>query len=335
MKRLFILTVVLAAGTVLAFSACSRCSSLNSPSVDISDDTINQFTDHERAFLLRHLASSAYWQLRDHDGTPKAVRRQHICGALQMSFNGVYASGSDPDAPRSQIVLMMQPYQPSGKEKEQLTMTTAGSAPIPLRLRQHGSEYISELVIAGPILSLYVFEGSPYQERQLTQEALLAVNQELATVLASQQEISEKGYAQEAIPEISVMRSEMSILEVTDEACCDSSGCSGSCALDGLCQVGAYINPSEAGYAYIKVFAESDNRQLCADDIHRRSIEYVGWSDNSSDKFFYDVNITICKDQSTESREDFPARFELWFHPDDGGTERKLIEVTRTISVRR
>jgi hypothetical protein len=105
--------------------------------------------------------------------------------------------------------------------------------------------------------------------------------------------------------------------------------------LDGLCQVSAYINPGEAGYAYIKVFIEQTDKQLCAEDIYRRSTENVGWSDNPSDKFFYDVNITICEEHPTGHIEDFPARFELWFHPDSGGTERELLEVTQTVSTRR
>jgi hypothetical protein len=124
---------------------------------------------------------------------------------------------------------MMQPYQPSRSEKERVTIVTAGSAPIPLRLRQYKSEYISELVVSGSILSLYILEASPYKERQLTQEAFLMVNQELATMLAYQQELFEKGYVQEAIPGLSVIQNEVSTLDVPDEACCDSGGCTGSC----------------------------------------------------------------------------------------------------------
>jgi hypothetical protein len=106
-------------------------------------------------------------------------------------------------------------------------------------------------------------------------------------------------------------------------------------ALDGLCQVNAYVNPGEPGYVHIKAFAESTNRQLCAEDIYRRSTEYVGWSDNPLDKFFYNANITICDEHPAEKTGKFPARFELWFHPDGEETERKLLEVTRTVSIRR
>jgi hypothetical protein len=333
---LLILVIVLLAGSGLTLSSCSTRSSLISPSVDLSDDTLNQFTDYQRTLLLRHLASSARWQLKDHNGTLNAIRRQEICGVLQMSFNGAYASGPSSDRSWSEVILMMQPYQPSESEKERVTVATAGTAaPVPLRLRQYKSEYISELVVSGHILSLYIRESSSHKERQLTQEALLAVNQELATVLTHQQELSEKGYVQEAIPGISVIQSKISTLNVSDEACRDSRNGRGACALDGLCQVSAYINPGEAGYAYIKVFIEQTDKQLCAEDIYRRSTENVGWSDNPSDKFFYDVNITICEEHPTGHIEDFPARFELWFHPDSGGTERELLEVTQTVSTRR
>jgi hypothetical protein len=90
MKRLLIVIIVLLAGFALLFSSCSTCSPLNSPSVDVSDNTLNQFTDYQGTLLLRHLASSAYWQLKDYGGTSKVIRRQRICGVLQMSFNGVY-----------------------------------------------------------------------------------------------------------------------------------------------------------------------------------------------------------------------------------------------------
>lgn len=197
-----------------------------------------------------------------------------------------------------------------------------------LQLRRFESEYMSELVVSGEDLFLYIFEGSPQKGRLLTQSALSMVNQELAIILAYEQELSERGYVQEAVPEASVIQSETPILNITDEACCDSESCKESCAWDGHCQVNAYINPGEPGYVYVKVFDVQTNEQLCAEDIHNSSMEYTGWSNNLLDKFFYDANITICTGNLTKQ----PGRFELWFHPDDGEAEQKLLEVTRTIS---
>jgi hypothetical protein len=300
------------------------------PAIDVSDMTLNQFTGHQVDVLLRHLASSADWQLKQYQGVWRAIRRQEICGTRQMSFNNIYYSGGRPDSPRSEVLIVFQPYELGAfGSKRNVTITEVGEKLLHLKLKTYSKDFMSELVVSSSDFFLYIFEGSPDRERRLTQEAFNNVSNEFASVLSNEEEILEKGYAIAAIPKISVIQSNEARFVVSDEANCDEYSLANtqSCEINGHCQVGGYINPGEFGYAYVKVFDVQSGEQLCSEDIQYRSMEYVGWSSNSLNQFFYDANITVC--EGSLSRE--PARFELWFQP-ISGEARKLLEAIHLTS---
>jgi hypothetical protein len=91
----------------------------------------------------------------------------------------------------------------------------------------------------------------------------------------------------------------------------------------GIYSVCAYVNPGESGYAYLKVFEATKNTPLSTSRIPERSTEFIGWSDNPTEEFFYNSEITVYEGDWGVY---YPARFELWFVPDSGKPERKLVE---------
>ena len=91
----------------------------------------------------------------------------------------------------------------------------------------------------------------------------------------------------------------------------------------GIYQVYARINPGTAGRVYLKVFEATRNTRLSAGRIAECSLEYTGWSDDPQEQFFYNTEITVYEGDWGVY---YPARFELWFMPQDGGPERKLLE---------
>jgi hypothetical protein len=60
--------------------------------------------------------------------------------------------------------------------------------------------------------------------------------------------------------------------------------------------------------------------------VHRPTpitTEYLGWSDDPTEVFFYNTQITVHEGSWGVY---YPARFELWFSPASGGPARKLLE---------
>lgn len=101
---------------------------------------------------------------------------------------------------------------------------------------------------------------------------------------------------------------------------------------EGIYSIDAFINPEEKGYVYVKIFEATKNMPLeeSQDGIKEDSIEYTGWSDNEKEQFFYNSQIMVYEGGFHSS---YPARFELWFHPDDiSKPERKLLEKIFIIS---
>ena len=91
----------------------------------------------------------------------------------------------------------------------------------------------------------------------------------------------------------------------------------------GIYHVYAYVNPGEAGFAYLKVFEATRNTPLSEHRIPSSSTEYIGWSVDPRNLFFYNSRINILEGNWGQY---YPARFELWFVPTADGPQRKLIE---------
>ncbi|MGA9398936.1 MAG: hypothetical protein WBV22_11830 [Anaerolineaceae bacterium] len=298
--------------------------------ITVEDNTNNNFTDSNNSLLLRHLASSADWQLKQYRGVWRAIRRQQICGIYQMSWNDRYYSGTEPNISNTETIIFMEPYENSSfGDAQRITKVNPGEKTKRLKLFSSENIFMSELVISNPNLFLYIAEVSPNLERKLTQEILNKINNEFTLVLENGEEINNKGYSNFVVPEISVIHSGKQSFSVSDEARCEENKWRGdqSCEITGYCQVSGYINPGEFGYLFTKVFDIVNGEQLCSEDMQYRSMEYVGWSSNPSDMFFYDANITVCGG----NLENEPARFELWFQPIKG-IARKLLETTHITS---
>jgi hypothetical protein len=94
--------------------------------------------------------------------------------------------------------------------------------------------------------------------------------------------------------------------------------------VDGTYQVYAYINPQESGYMYLKVFQGGGQIRISDEQIETiHGIEYTGWSSDPQEQFFYNTEVQI---GGWTLADNLVARFELWFVPDSGKPERKMIE---------
>jgi hypothetical protein len=163
---------------------------------------------------------------------------------------------------------------------------------------------------------LEIFEESPLLERDYTNTELQLLKTELSRLNASPTARS-RGFDPHLMPAFSIGLDKTKLLVRKS----NSGG--------GIYFVDAFVNPGESGKTYVKVFEATRNTRLSPGLVSRASLEYVGWSNNSRESFFYNSLIHI---DEGNWQTFYPARFELWFQPaDNSKPERKLLERTYRI----
>lgn len=291
---------------------------LNQTSALVTTDLkcLEQFHGPDRVLLLRHLASSARWRLTEERGKLYAYRRFPLNGMWRCSLNGHYGAFDFErygDA-RFQFRILLGIDGPVMDKpwRKKSTSVRVGDAPVALRViddKQCDQGRESYLLLESTGAALEVFEQSQQLARPFTPRAVAQVKNEFDAVLASTR-AREYGFDEALLPTESISHGLSEIHLV--------NGMQG-----GIYQVYAHINPGAAGRVYLKVFEATRNTRLSAGRIAERSLEYTGWSDDPQEQFFYNTEITVYEGDWGVY---YPARFELWFVPQDGGPERKLVE---------
>lgn len=91
----------------------------------------------------------------------------------------------------------------------------------------------------------------------------------------------------------------------------------------GIYNLTLRLNPGESGVTYLKAFEVTKGTRLSEDRLYDRSNERIGWSSDFDEKFLYENEFTIYEGDWGKP---YAARIEVWFRPDSGKPERKLIE---------
>ena len=285
-------------------------------SVDLP--VLNSFVGADRGLLLRHLATSAKWRVGERRGQVYAHRRFVTYGGRwQNSLSGYYTE-HDFDAwgriyfQYFQVRIIVGPDGPvmSWPWTDELTDAAIGAGSVTLRSNQSINDgYESYLVLRSDGPALEIYEEAKTRSRSFTANALERVEAEL-TALWHSDVARTSGFDPELMPPESINRGNPEIDLV--------HGSQG-----GIYVVYAYVNPGEDGFVYLKAYEATTDTRLSPVRISERSTEYVGWSDDPDEVFFYNTQITVYEG-SWEVY--YPARFELWFVPASGGPERKLVE---------
>ena len=91
----------------------------------------------------------------------------------------------------------------------------------------------------------------------------------------------------------------------------------------GLYEYDIWINSKERGIAYLKAYEITKNIELSSDRLKKRSSIRIEKTNDSIVRFGTKDIFTIYEGDWGKP---YAARFELWFKPDNGGAERKIIE---------
>jgi hypothetical protein len=183
-----------------------------------------------------------------------------------------------------------------------------------LRLRKSNQGIESYLAVGQPDLWFEFFEQSVEEDRVRTRKALTWLSEYLHEIRNSQAQVSDVGFVPQLMPDNGVRRGKP-VLHVED-------GFQG-----GIYDIYGWVNPGRRGQAFLRVFKVQGDEILSEDRVFDKSNEYVGWSKDTDQLFFYNAHVTIYEGDWDHR---YQARFELW-HPSSTGEEVKLVETTRMI----
>lgn len=284
--------------------------SATSPRVSTDFAILNEFSTTNRSKLIEHLAASPRWFVTEERGKAYAYRRFVVAGRWQNTLNGFFGShelASDGGG-HFQVRIVVGFDGPVFAEpfRKKQTVARVGSGDMEILVlddKEFGQGKESYFVLTSSKAVVEIFEQSRLDSRQATLLALADLQRELesALTLTNSTFVVDKAASQSSVPEI--------LLE---------KGMQG-----GIYHVRAFVNPGEAGRAYIKVFEATKNTPLSSERITPRSISRIGWSSNPKQRFRYQSEITVYEGDWGNF---YPGRFELWFIPDSGQPERKLVE---------
>lgn len=294
---------------------------------------INSFTGEKKQLLIRQLSSSAEWHvMRWEDDKLVAIHRQKIDQNFQPisriggfirnfpNFNpkearillqldpikptnmtpwykGWYRVGTDGDR-----AVQVQPYYPYSKDKDIKSYQE--------NLEDFGLESYVVLKSRNQELGLEVFEESLDPKRTFTRSTIEQVSNTLKR-LAQSKIAPVRGFDPGLLPSGSMLNSQEPRLEISGDF--------------GLYRAAGYVNPGEKGYIYLVAYEFSSGELASAREPKKG--EYVGWSDNPLEKFFFCAEVH----PSTGEDEEFLAEFQVWFHPSSGGAERLLVSKTAKV----
>ncbi len=256
--------------------------------------------------LIRYLASNPAWRVFEERGSIFATRRWIVDSCWHYELHGYYSYRWGAGTPKFQSRFTIGfSGKPWARVRNNATEIEAGQTG-PLKLSMGNKMYQSRCVIYANEILVEVFEQSESQERRLTKAALSYVENELKQ-LADNPNLDT---ICSILPPSSIKNGEP-IFELYNSS-----------------QLGIYdseiwINPGEPGMLYLKAFEVTKETPLSARRLKTRSNEWVGWSDDQTELFLSNTHFTIYEGDWDKK---YAARFEVWFSPDSGEADRKLIE---------
>lgn len=281
--------------------------------LDIQQDALGFLLDGHRDELLRYLEAHPTWRVgiesNAHPDTIVVFYRH----PTDHFLNGYFYI--DDIQVRRGFVLSDGPIENEfTRETVVLCRHDAGAVAVPLYIYRLMPQFWYGIVYVGePGFWYRSSEQSPSPALPMMRRMLKDLERELAVVRAV---IKRGGTVAEALPADAITMGEPRI-EVDAE---NSQSLLAS----------ARVNPGEPGVTTWRVRRVSDGTaySLLRPELYAR--ERVGFSEDPRQLFFAKSEICI-KETETGWETDHEVVFELWFAPDDGGQERKLIELKKAI----
>jgi len=257
------------------------------------------------------LAANPAWRVFKERGNVFATRRWMIGSNWQYNLHGYYTrsaidawakTGVPNFQSRFTLGFSGKPWAGASTDSTQMDAGQTRS----MILTNENQMYESHCIIKGEELFVEVFEQSEARERRLSKAALSHIEKELSSL----GEAPTRESIRTALPSGSI-RTGAPVLELS------------SSFQPGIYNSAIWVNPGEPGMLYLKAFEFTNGTPLSADRLKEMSNEWIGWSDDPKELFFSNTHFTIYEGDWGKP---YAARFEIWFTPDSGAADRKLLE---------
>lgn len=274
---------------------------------------LSDLVHNRRDELMRYLAQHPGWWLHTDSGILCATRRLRLRGVWNHSLYGSYSGNSRQiNLAEDSPVNCQKDFEAQEKATYYQTRTTISFPDSPFGCKR-GAEHPLTAVVKAELktgnLDSYgscerfgdkdfcveVSEHSAVRERRISNAVLAFLKDEFAELKLPPDAV--KRGADEF-----VLRNGMQ---------------------PGIYNLTLRLNPGEPGVTYLKAFEVTKGTRLSENWLYQRSNERIGWSSDSDEKFLYENEFTIYEGDWGKP---YAARIEVWFIPDSGEPERKLME---------
>ena len=264
-------------------------------------------TDHAKVFRY-YIEASPDWHVFIEQGNRFAARRWSYGGEPRNTLHGYISEFGGDAAFQTRCLICLDRKQWS---RYTVQHVEEGAKQVKPKMSLDNNLHESRVMIECGGVWVEVFEQSGKPERRVTK----------ATVTALEKEFSEF----ERDPKDALARVRARSRELASRL----AGKDGHPfrLLTGM-QPGIYgvvysLNPGEPGSVYLKAFEVTKGTLLSVDRLEGTSKTRMTWSAEPSERFGAKSGFTIYEGDWGKP---YAARFEVWFQPDSGKTERKLAE---------
>jgi hypothetical protein len=265
---------------------------------------------NHRPLLLRYLASHPGWRVFEENGALCATRRWQKGGMWLWDLHGYY-SKSDFDRWGEDKIPEFQSRTTIGLNGKTWAQNSRGASFLEegttaqnVTLGKGNGLDQSYCVVRCEGMVVELFEQSAGAERRLSKEALKTMESEFKAL------VEKKTWSHELLPASSI-RTGKPVINLYNGF------------QPGIYDTESWVNPGEPGTVYLRAYEVTRKTRLSEGRLYESSNERVGWSENPEELFLYNTHITIYEGDWGQP---YAARFELWFKPESGAAERKLIE---------
>jgi len=295
-----------------ALREAAAAAGTDDPTVTAKVAALTELREQQPDLLWRYLASSAAWRVYEDRGKRLARRRLKVGPSWQEPPQGYYTNGT------------IGPYEPGGAMTWQFRLELGWDGQLvswqPGLALAHGQaaravvgrdDYFgegglwrSDCGFAAGKSVLAVIEQSQTPGRRLTEATLRYLEQELRPLVDK--------------PTLETLRANLPHGSVEPG---EASLVVGQDASDYL--VWSRVNPGEPGRVYVQRGSDSQPGSWDEEIGPPDTNEWVGWSDDPTELF---LSCALVKGYRERWDPPFVEHFSLWFHPDSGGPDRKLLE---------
>ncbi len=268
--------------------------------------SLAEMSEKHPALLRQYLACHPGWWLHSVGHQEFAIKRWLTWGTWEKSRNGYLSSfgGKYPEKFQFRTCIGLS-GSPMLRKVQKLTAGQSAS----VRLTDGNHLYESQVSWgeAGSVVEL--FEQSEAQERRLTKAAIRELEVEFSALMAA---ANDDGDMMKLLPPHAINPREEgdapTRLEITGSA--------------GRYRVHLWGNPGELGHYYLKAFEISEGTQLSTRNLELANSEIAGWSTDTTAMFHSSFEAGIYEGKPGKH---YGARIEVWFVPDSGSEERKVL----------